>query len=140
MKKLFFSILFALGIFTAHAMANETKSIFVNITSSDSIKAPMAIMFASQGLKQNIDMTIFLNAEGVRLAVKDFHSPTNSKDGKTTQEMITSFVKNGGKLLVCPMCLKSLGYDESNLISEAVVSDENKTFSSILSSDKVVSF
>jgi hypothetical protein len=54
--------------------------------------------------------------------------------------MLAMFVKNGGKLLVCPMCLKSLGYDKSDLIPGAVISDANKTFEGILSNDKVISF
>ncbi|MBD3791599.1 MAG: DsrE family protein [Campylobacterales bacterium] len=140
MKKLLFTLLLSLGLMSAAATAADKQSIFVNVTSSDNVKGPMAVMFANQGLMQGLDMTIFLNTEGVRLAVKGFNPPTNAQNGKNTHEMLSMFVKNGGKLLVCPMCLKAQGYDKSDLIPEAVLSDANKTFGGILSSDKVISF
>ena len=138
MKKMLLSILLVLGLFSASAAAAD--SLFVNVTSSDNIKGPMAIMFANKGLKKGLKMTVFLNTEGVRLAVKGFNPPTNAATGKNTQEMLQMFMKNGGKVLVCPMCLKAQGYDESDLIGGVEVSDENVTFDTILKSSKVISF
>lgn len=140
MKKLLLTLLIGLGLMSSAAIAEDKKSIFINVTSSDNIKAPMAVMFANKGLQRGLDMTIFLNTEGVRLAVKGFNPPTNAQNGKNTHEMLAMFVKNGGKLLVCPMCLKSQGYDKSDLIPGAVISDADKTFDGILSNDKVISF
>ena len=139
MKKLLVTLLLGLGLFATSAFA-EGKSIFVNVTSSDNIKAPMAIMFANRGLDQGIAMTVFLNTEGVRLAVKGFNPPTNGRDGKNVHQMLAKFLQKGGKLLVCPMCLSAQGYDKADLIPGAKVTNADVTFKSILESDKVISF
>ena len=138
MKKVLLSVLLAMGLLSASAIAAD--SLFVNVTSSDNIKGPMAIMFANKGLKKGLKMTIFLNTEGVKLAVKGFNPPTNAATGKNTHEMLQMFMKNGGKVLVCPMCLKAQGYDESDLISGVEVTNEDVTFDTILKSSKVISF
>jgi predicted peroxiredoxin len=140
MKKLLLSLIFGLGLLTASASAAEQKSIFVNVTSSDNIKAPMAVMFANKGLQRGIDMTIFLNTEGVKLAVKGYNPPTNAANGKNIHEMLAMFMKKGGKVIVCPMCLKAQGYDQKDLIPGMSLSDADTTFNAILDSDKVISF
>lgn len=138
MKKILFSVLLALSLLSASASAAD--SLFVNVTSSDNIKGPMAIMFANKGLKKGLKMTVFLNTEGVKLAVKGFNPPTNAATGKNTHEMLQMFMKNGGTVLVCPMCLKAQGYDKSDLIDGVKITDENVTFDTILQSSKVISF
>jgi sulfur relay (sulfurtransferase) complex TusBCD TusD component (DsrE family) len=130
--------------FSAAAGAAEVQKkeggIFVNITSSDAIRAPMAVRFAEKGIERGIPMTIFLNVEGVRLAVKKFHSPQCKKAGSCVQEMLTKFMKNGGRVIICPMCLESNGYDKSDLIDGVEMGDAKITFTSILASDKVISY
>jgi len=140
MKKLFLSLLFAVGLLTASAAAAENGSMFVNVTTSDNIKAPMAVMLASKGLDRKMDMTIFLNADGVQLAVKKFNSPTCANNGKNIQEMLAMFMKKGGHVLVCPNCLAGHGYDKEDLIPGAELSDPDKTFGAISKSDKIISF
>ncbi len=101
----------------------EDKSLLVNITSDDMDRAAMAISFSTRMMKeQNIPVTIFLNVEGVRLADKNI--PQNIHiSGKTLQEMLQIFMKDGGTLLVCPMCLENVGgMTENDLIEGAVVS------------------
>jgi len=120
--------------------ADKKESIFINVTSSENIKAPMAIMFALKGLERKLDMTILLNVEGVQLAIKGFEAPTNARNGKTTQEMLAMFIQQGGKVLVCPMCLSALGYNKDQLIKGVTVSKADTTFGAILASDKVISY
>ena len=140
MKKLFISLLLATGLLSGLVMAKEPGSILVNVTSSDNIKAPMALMFATKGLERGLKMTVWLNTEGVRLAVKGFNPPSNASNGKNTHEMIAEFIKKGGKVLVCPMCLKAQGYDKNDLVGGVTLSDADITFPAIEASDKVVSF
>lgn len=139
MKKRLLTLFVAFGLMASAAVA-EGHSMFVNVTSSDNIKAPMAVMFANKGLKKGIKMTIFLNTEGVRLAVKAFNTPTNARDGQNVHEMLAGFMKNGGTVLVCPMCLSAQGYDKADLIPGVQVTDADKTFDTILANEKVISF
>lgn len=140
MKKLLLSFLLTTGLLSGLAMAKDAGGIVVNVTSSDNIKAPMALMFATKGLERGLKMTVWLNTEGVRLAVKGFNPPSNASNGKNTHEMIANFIKKGGKVLVCPMCLKAQGYDKNDLVSGVTLSDADITFAAIGASDKVVSF
>ena len=140
MKKGLVVLFVAIGLMISSAYASDKQSILVNVTSSANIKAPMAIMFASKGLKRGLDMTILLNVEGVQLAIKGFEAPTNARNGKTAQEMLSMFIKNGGKVLVCPMCLDAMGYSKNQLISGVEVSNADSTFGTLLASDKVISY
>ncbi len=140
MKTLFLTLLLALGLLGTAASADTQKSIFVNVTSSDNVKAPMAVMFATKGLQRGLKMTIFLNTEGVKLAVKGFNSPTNAVNGHNVHQMLEMFMKKGGEVIICPMCLEAQGYDESDLIPGVKMSDGDMTFNGILESDKVISF
>ena len=140
MKKLLVSFLLIVGFFAGSVTAKDSGGILVNVTSSDNIKAPMALMFATKGLERGLKMTVWLNTEGVRLAVKGFNAPNNASNGKNTHEMIADFIKKGGKVLVCPMCLKAQGYDKSDLVSGVILSDADITFAAIEASAKVVSF
>jgi predicted peroxiredoxin len=139
-KKFLLAFLLGLGLLAGTAMAAEKQSIFVNVTSSDNIKAPMALMFANKGLQQGLKMTIFLNTDGVKLAVKGFNSPTCAMSGNTAHQMLAMFMKKGGKVLVCPMCLSAQGYDKEDLIPGVELSSAEKTFGGILASDKVISY
>jgi predicted peroxiredoxin len=124
----------------AAGVQKKEGGIFVNLTSSDAIRAPMAVRFSSLGLERGIPMTIFLNVDGVLLAVKKFHSPQCKKAGGCVQDMLAKFMKKGGRVIVCPMCLEANGYDKSDLIDGVEIGNPEITFSGILSSDKVISY
>jgi predicted peroxiredoxin len=140
MKKLFLALMVIGSMMVLSADSTKKDSLFVNVTTSQNIKAPMALMFAMKGLERGHDMTILLNAQGVQLAIETFESPVNARNGKTSQEMLAMFMKKGGKVLVCPMCLEAMGYTKANLIKGAEVSSADSTFGAILSSSKVISY
>lgn len=140
MKKIILAILVFSSVLFAAQPSSGKENIVVNVTSSENIKGPMAVMFAYKGLERGLHMTILLNSQGVQLAIKNFQTPTNVRDGKSTQELLEKFIAKGGKVFVCPMCLDAMGYDKSQLIKGVEVSDADKTFGAILASDKVISY
>lgn len=140
MKKILVAMFIVFGLFSTNALAAKKESLFVNVTTSANIKAPMAVMFAYKGLERGLDMTILLNAQGVQLAVKGFEAPVNARNGKSSQELLAMFIKKGGKVLVCPMCLQAMGYTKDDLIPGVKVSNADSTFGAILASDKVISY
>jgi predicted peroxiredoxin len=140
MKKVLVSTILVAGLLFTNVYAEKKESLFVNVTTSANIKAPMALMFANKGLQRGLNMTILLNVEGVQLAIKNFETPVNAQNGKSTQDLLKMFIAKGGKVLVCPMCLDALGYDKSQLIEGVEMADADKTFGAIFSSDKVISY
>ena len=95
------------------AAAEGGKRLFINLTSDDTARASMAIGFATRVLEQKrIPVTIFLNVDGVRLANK------HVAQCKASQEMLRAFIKFGGRVIVCPMCMRNVaGMDRDDLIS-----------------------
>jgi sulfur relay (sulfurtransferase) complex TusBCD TusD component (DsrE family) len=89
--------------------ADSKNSLFVNLSSDEINRAAMAISFAHKVLKKKqIPVTIWLNVEGVRLV--DINIPQNTYvNGKTVREMLQTFMKDGGKVIICPMCMKNVG-------------------------------
>ena len=82
--------------------------LFVNLTHDEGHRANMAIFIAHEYLEENgIPATIFLNVDGVRLA--DKRQPQASQpDGKTHAEKLQAFMRDGGKVYICPMCMRNV--------------------------------
>lgn len=112
MKKIFSLILltfFYFGI-NAIALSSETeKKLFVSLTTDDLDRAAMAVGIGTKVLStEKISVTIFLSAQGVRWADKNI--PQNRYvNGKTIPEMLKGFMKSGGQVIICKMCMKNVG-------------------------------
>lgn len=89
--------------------ADSKNSLFINLSSDEINRAAMAVNLANKVLKEKqIPVTIWLNVEGVRLA--DINIPQSTYvNGKTVREMLQAFMKDGGKVIICPMCMKNVG-------------------------------
>jgi predicted peroxiredoxin len=112
MKKLLTVILFSLlylGSYSVGLTAEANKRFLVSLTTDDIDRAAMAVGISSKVLStQKIPVTIFLSAQGVRWADKNI--PQNRHvSGKTIPEMLTEFIKSGGQVIICKMCMKNVG-------------------------------
>jgi len=107
------ALLVLLGAAFSVTAAEDGRKLFINLTSDDGPRAAMAIGFGTRVLEEKkMPVTIFLNVEGVRLANK------NIAQCKASQEMLRSFIKHGGRVIICPMCLQNVGgMDKDDLIS-----------------------
>lgn len=96
----------------------EDDELFMALTSDEAWRASMALNFASRTLELGYPVTVFLNVEGVRLAVKDRRYPqdTYGLTGKTAQEVLKKLSDNGGRVIVCPSCLERSGFRRRDLI------------------------
>jgi predicted peroxiredoxin len=106
----------ALYLVPGLAMSDQ-RSVWVNLTSDDTKRAAMAVSLAHSVMKRKeTPVTIFLNVDGVRLADRNIPQHLHP-NGKSVQEMLQAFMKDGGKVLICPMCMKNVaGMDEMDLI------------------------
>ena len=88
---------------------SRKKKLFVSLTTDDLDRAAMAVGISSKVLStEKIPVTIFLSAQGVRWVDKNI--PQNKYvNGKTIPEMMQAFMKSGGKIIICKMCMKNVG-------------------------------
>ena len=102
---IFIGLLMVQSVF-AH---DDNQKLFVNLSSDGINRATMAISFSTRVLvEEKIPVTIFLNVDEVRLADNNIPKPTHV-NGKSTKTMLSYFMKKGGQVIVCPMCMKSVG-------------------------------
>ena len=112
MKKIFSLLLLAflsLGINSITFADDDAKKLFVNLISDDLDRAAMAVSISNKVLStEDIKVTIFLSAQGVRWADKTI--PQNRYvNGKTIPEMLQGFMKSGGQVILCKMCMENVG-------------------------------
>ena len=119
-----------------NAIANEPapggcgeNELFVALTSDDTWRASMALNFAlgnlmgEGGLEAPRPVTVFLNVEGVRLAVKDDVLPhdTYGLTGKKPNEVLAALIDQQARVIVCPNCLKRSGFKPDQVIQGAYI-------------------
>ena len=132
-RKTAFGLMSAITIFllsVTHVIASDSDaSLFVNLTSDDLDRAAMAINFSTRVRQQkNIPVTLFLNVEGVRIADKRLPQKIHP-NGKSLKQMLSVFMESGGKVIVCPMCMKNVGgMTTENLVAGAVVGSADTTW------------
>ncbi len=98
-----------LGINSIALSADAGKKLFVSLTTDNLDRAAMAVGISNKVLSsEKIPVTIFLSAQGVRWADKNI--PQNRYvNGKTIPEMLQGFIKSGGQVILCKMCMKNVG-------------------------------
>ncbi|MBE9263096.1 DsrE family protein [Microcystis sp. LEGE 00066] len=104
------------------AVGQQKSDLFVNLTTDDPWRAAMAIGVATNMLKKGHSTTIFLNITGVHLAATTIPQHTNGITGKTLQAMLVDFISQGGKVLICPSCMKQAAIKPEDLIVGVVTS------------------
>lgn len=97
------------GLNSAVLADEAQKKLFVNLISDDLDRAAMAVGISNKVLSTgDIPVTIFLSAQGVRWVDKNI--PQNKYvNGKTIPEMLQGFMKSGGQVILCKMCMENIG-------------------------------
>ncbi|MCK5662097.1 MAG: DsrE family protein [Thiotrichaceae bacterium] len=108
------------GISTSAFADDDDKKLFVNLISDDLDRAAMAISISNKVLStEDIKVTIFLSAQGVRWVDKNI--PQNRyANGKTIPEMLQGFMKSGGQVILCKMCMTNVGGIEKDEVIDGV--------------------
>lgn len=120
-------------------LADSDRTLFINLTSNELNRTAMAINFGHRVLtKKKMPTTIFLNVDGVRLVNKNIPQSVH-QSGKTVHEMLTAFMKDGGKVIVCPMCMKNVGgMSEADLLKGVVLGGPKTTWAALFADDVTV--
>lgn len=110
---LFLAAVFALAP-AGYAHANNDHPLFVNMTTDDAHRAKMAIGFARKQQERKHPVTVFLNDKGVNVGAK-----SKAGDFAEHQKMLAAIIKDGGNVVVCPMCMEHYGVKADDLIDGA---------------------
>lgn len=106
------------------AQPKVKQSLFINLTSDDIDRASMAINLAHRVLKEKkVPVTIWLNVDAVRLVNKQVRQNMYN-DARTPLEKLQAFMREGGKVMICPMCMRNLGGMEVKDLPEGVFVSE----------------
>jgi predicted peroxiredoxin len=70
------------------------------------------------------DVTLLLSIEGVQLGVKNPHHHLNLNNLVSN---VTNFIKDGGKVVVCGICLKIAGFEPADIIDGAIIGTDEIT-------------
>jgi len=132
-------IFFTIGTASTSFAAENTQKLFVNLTSDEINRATMAIMFSTKVLKEKkIPVSLFLNIEAVRIVDKNIPEHKHVS-GKSLKEMIAGFMAAGGRVLVCPMCMKNVGgLSQQDLIKGVEVGGPSQTWPALFADNTTV--
>jgi predicted peroxiredoxin len=120
-------------LFVSPIQAKEDKSmgLFINLTSIETGQAGHALLFADKQMGRGHPVTLFLNQKAVLLAAKATPMGPWGASGKSIRETLTELISNGAQVIVCQMCAKMQGLNESDLIEGAKMGNPERVAASL---------
>lgn len=103
--------------------AKASNELMINMTSDateDAHSALMGLHFAEMALENGMDVSVFLNVDGVKLLLPGARDI--EFDGENLVDLLMKFKDNGGTVIACPHCMMINDVDKSKLPEGVVVS------------------
>ena len=100
-----------------------SKSILVNCSQGkeDAERATLAFIVANVAASSDQKAIVLLTIEGVWIATKEYAKDIKKEGFPPLQEVLESFLANGGEIWTCGTCTKPRGINEDDLIEGAKV-------------------
>ena len=109
-------------------VSNNTKRnanpIVYHLTNNDPWRASIVISDVTNLKNLGYDVTLLLSIEGVQVGVKNPHHHLNLNNLVAN---VTNFIKDGGKVVVCGVCLKVAGFEPTDIIDGAIIGTDEIT-------------
>lgn len=102
-------------------MTSNKFCVSLTCSRNDTDKATVAFVVANAAVASEKETVVFLNVEGVRLAVKGGAEGVHESGFAALADLMNNFVKAGGKLWVCSPCFKKRALDEHALVAGAQI-------------------
>lgn len=102
----------------------NANPIVYHLTSNDPWRASIVISDATNLKNLGYNVTILLSIEGVQVGVKNPHHFLNLDNVVAN---ITNFIKDGGKVVVCGVCLRVAGFEPNEIIDGAMIGTDEIT-------------
>ena len=98
-------------------MAADDK-VVIGIThgSNDPEQVLIGYLLGVEALNAGKEALIFLTAEGSNLAMKGYVDNVQVENAPSVSELHQRYVQGGGKIYVCPVCVKVRQLDESQMV------------------------
>jgi predicted peroxiredoxin len=96
---------------------NKTKLVY-HLSSDDPWRATVALSDSQNMLNEGFNVTLMLSIEGVQLGVKH---PHHFLGLDLLTNNVTNFINKGGNLIICEVCLRIAGYNNSDIIDKAII-------------------
>jgi predicted peroxiredoxin len=124
--------------FPQYAYAEEQirNPLVYHLSSDEPWRATVAISDATTMLKAGHDVTLLLSIEGVQIGVKHPHSYLGLD---LITRNVTNFIADGGKVIICEVCLRIAGYNNTDIIDKAIIGKPD-ILSSLLSRATVIDY
>ncbi|MCG8472240.1 MAG: DsrE family protein [Desulfobacterales bacterium] len=114
----------------------KQERLFINLTSDTEYRAKMAFFLGTKFLEaEEMPVTVFLNVDAVRIALKQTPHPE-------LQVKLKVFLSAGGRVLICPMCLKKVAGASNNDFIKGiqVATVENVTYEMFKNGTRILSY
>lgn len=98
--------------------------------SEDAQPLDMAMKLAGFSLDEGRQVVMFFNVKGVRVPTASFSSDVAFQD-TPVKEQLAALIERGADVHVCPICMKALGVEASDLVEGAQVTTRSKLFATI---------
>ena len=92
------------------SIADDDDPLFVNLTTDETQRARMALVFASRQQELGRPIVVFLNDRGVFIGSKK-----RAQKFKQHQDVLAAMMQKGAEVLICPMCMEHYGVDKADL-------------------------
>jgi predicted peroxiredoxin len=120
----------------AFAKEQTGNPLVYHLSSDEPWRATVAISDATTMLKVGHNVTLLLSIQGVQIGVKHPHSYLGL-DMLTRN--VTNFIADGGTVIICEVCLKIAGYNNSDIIDKATIG-KPQILSNLLSNATVIDY
>lgn len=103
-------------------MANPTNKLVVLVTKGiDSELSSVAFTIANGGITAGLKVSVFLTSTAIDLVRKGGQRMTHVAPLDPLSTLIADFQSRGGTIWACPPCVKSRGYEPSDLLDGVTV-------------------
>ena len=94
---------------TTDAIAQDDRTLLINLTTDDVWTSQMAFGYANSVLNAGHDVALFLNVRAVTLANSDIPQHTEGMRGQTAREELEALMDQGVRVFVCGRCTEQAG-------------------------------
>ena len=131
-----FSVSFFSPSYYAYAKEQIGNPLVYHLSSDEPWRATVAISDATTMLNLGHNVTLLLSIEGVQIGVKHPHHYLGL-DMLTRN--VTNFIDDGGRVIICEVCLRIAGYNNSDIIDRAIIGKPD-IMSNLLSKATVIDY